>query len=70
MKRTENIELILELLKLVDGESHETEEYYHLLSDLYEYDYCMSDTFKEAFIEEVKNAISFEKEWRASELEE
>ncbi len=70
MEREEQQKLVVELLTLVEGESHETEEYYHVLSDLHEYSYCMSDEFKEAFYNEVQNAIEFEKEWRASELEE
>lgn len=65
--REEQSKLVQELLTLVEGESHESEEYYTLLGDLFAYDYCMSDNFKSAFMDEIKNMIAFEKEWRESE---
>lgn len=65
--REEQSKLVQELLTLVEGESHESEEYYKNLADLFDYDYCMSDNFKSAFMDEIKNMIAFEKEWRESE---
>lgn len=68
--REEQSKLVQELLTLVEGESSEIEEYYqeyyHLMADLFRYDYCMSDNFKSAFMDEIKNSITFEKEWRDS----
>lgn len=65
-EREDEEKLIVELLSYVEGESHETEEYYRILSDLHEYSYCMNDEFKEIFYNEIQNLIEFEKEWRAS----
>lgn len=65
--REDQVKLVQELLTLVEGESHESEEYYQNLSDLFDYDYCMSDNFKSAFMDEIRNLIAFEKEWRESE---
>lgn len=64
--REEQSKLVQGLLTLVEGESSEIEEYYHLMADLFRYDYCMSDNFKSAFMDEIKNSITFEKEWRDS----
>ena len=69
MDRIEGEKLFECLLKKVEGQSNEVEEYYRLLNELQYYDYCMRDEFKEAFYKEAQAAIDFEDEWSESEFD-
>jgi hypothetical protein len=69
MNRIEGEKLFERLLKKVEGQSNEVEEYYRLLNELQYYDICMRDEFKEALYKEAQAAIDFEDEWSESEFD-
>lgn len=62
--QNETQKLVETLQSLYEGQNNEAQEYVDLLSELANYEYCMSDNFREALQEEINVMIDLENEWK------
>lgn len=51
------------LLNVFQHQNNETQEFATLLAELADYEWCMSDTLKDAISEEMSALIDFEYQW-------